>query len=70
MQAENPEDLNLLFYDFNKQSKQKKSRKMKRASQILEATEENEDDEDYAMERQFPDIGSSDHVENSFDKRK
>lgn len=70
MQADNPEDLNLLFYDFNKQSKQKNSRKMKRTSQILEATEENEDDEDYTLDRQFPDIGSSDQVENSFDKRK
>ena len=72
MKSDNPEDLNLLFYDFNQPSKpnKRKSRKMKRTSQILEATEENEDDEDYSIDRQFPEICNMDHIENSFDKRK
>jgi hypothetical protein len=67
MQSDNPENLNLLFYNFNKPEN---PQNIKRASQILEATEGDEDDEDYTIERQFPDIGNMDHMENSFDKRK
>lgn len=69
MQADNPEDLNLLFYDFNKSSKEK-AMNMKRTNQIMEATEENEDDENYSLNNQFPGIASIDVHDNSFDKRK
>lgn len=44
MQAENPENLNLLFYDFNRSGKDQ-ANSLKRASRILEEQPEFEDDE-------------------------
>lgn len=44
MQAENPENLNLLFYDFNRSGKDQ-ANSLKRSSRIMEEQPEFEDDE-------------------------
>lgn len=69
MQSDNPEDLNLLFYDFNRKNKDKKSVGMKRANQIDEETEENEEDWDYEVEHQFSGFHQMNNSDHSFDKR-